>query len=302
VTSWHTAQKGALMMRSALQGSGTLLQVVNLEGGRGQVGGGHRGVVADIPSAGVHRRFCQTMAAIPWESLEKGQLWVVVLTYHNAPRDGLQARSDKKAFMRHLDRVLGPRGRGCWSGVWVKEFQARGSIHYHMVLHTPFGAPVDFGAQVRDAWLCVVHEKGDMAAFLHGVECSPVADVQKVKAYVSKYMGKSERNAAKAYQKRQPAWFKHGGRWWGVVGRSLCRRYEALRLRTLAEFVTVKRLLRSYVRSITHGYYTPKSYAVVNGMTVLGHGRDYAALRDFMRWLLMERLSVSAGDPALASV
>ena len=286
---WHTAHKGALLMAAALQGSGTLLQLVNLDRHGGQVGGGNRGEVGDTPSPGVHRRFCQAMAGIAWESLKKQDLWVLVLTYHGVLKSGLQARADKKAFMRRLDRILGPRGQGCWSGVWVKEFQARGSIHYHMVLHTPYGAPPGFYDIVRDAWLSVIHEDDDMAAWLHGVECSQVADVHKVKAYVSKYMGKSERYAAKAYQKRQPAWFKNGGRWWGVVGRSLARCYEVMLLHTLKEFVSVKRLLRSYIRSVTHGHYTPKSYGAMNGMTVLGHGNDYGALRDLMRWVFLQR-------------
>ena len=280
-------------MRAAFQGSGTLLQLVNLEPGKGHLGGGARGKVGDIPSRGVHRRYCQAMAAVPWEDLEKSQLWAVVLTYHNVLQDGLQARQDKKAFMRRLDRVFGPRGQGCWSAAWVKEFQARGSIHYHLVVHTPYALAASVAAAVRDAWLAVIGESEDQAALAHGVMCSQVADVHKVKAYLSKYMGKGERGSAAAYQKQQPAWFKNGGRWWGIVGRSLSRRFEAVTLHTLAEFVSVKRLLRSYIRSITHGYYTPKSYAARYGMTVLGHGRDYAALRDLMRWLSIERQNVA---------
>lgn len=232
------------------------------------------------------------MAGVPWDALDPRQLWVTVLTYHQVPRDGLQVRQDKKAFMRRLDRILGDRGKGFWSAIWVKEFQARGSIHYHLVIHTPYGAPYDFASQVREAWLCVVHEDEDLAAFLHGVECSRAESMQRVKGYLSKYMGKSERFEAKAYQKRQPSWFKHGGRWWGIVGRTLSRSYETLRLLTVGEFVAVKRLFRSYVRSITQGRYTPRSYAAMYGMTVLGHGSDYAALRDFMRWVTMQRQGV----------
>jgi len=280
-------------MVAALQGSGTLLQVVNLDRHGGQVGGGNRGKVGDIPSKGVHRRYCQAMAAVPWEDLDRFHLWAVVLTYHNVPVDGLQVRQDKKAFMRRLDRVFGPRGQGCWSAAWVKEFQARGSIHYHMVLHTPYALSDAVAAAVRDSWLAVIGEIDDGAAQAHGVMCSQVNNIQKIKGYLSKYMGKGERGSAAAYQKKQPGWFKHGGRWWGIVGRSLGRRYEAVTLHTLAEFVSVKRLLRSYIRSITHGYYTPKSYGAMDGMTVLGHGRDYAALRDLMRWLSSQRLTVA---------
>lgn len=293
--SWHTSQKGAQQMRAALQGSGTFLQLLNLEPQeRPFASGGLRGRVGDVPSAGVQRRYCQAVAAVPWEDLRPEDVWACVLTYHNVPRNGLQVREDKKAFCRRLDRVLGDRGKGTWAALWVKEFQARGSIHYHMVLHTPYGAPAGFPDIVRDAWLGVIGEASDEAAKVHGVMCSQVVDMHKVKAYVSKYMGKSERSSAKAYQKRQPAWFKNGGRWWGIVGRSLCRRYEAFMLHTRAEFVSIKRLIRSYSSAITHGHYVPHSYRAESGMSLLTHGRDYQVLRDLVRWVTMQRQGVCA--------
>lgn len=289
---WHTIHKGALLYPCGLQGSGTLLQLVNTGPKREYLGGGLRGIVGDMPSRGSHRRFCQAMAGVPWENFELKDLWVVVLTYHGVPRDGLQVRRDKKALFRRLDRLLGPRGKGCWGGIWVKEFQERGSWHLHAVLHTPLGAPYAFNLLVRDMWLSIIHEDNDLAAFLHGVECSRAVSMQKVKGYLSKYMGKSGQEGVKSYQKRQPAWFKGGGRWWGVLGHTLARHYESFRLQTVSEFHTVKRLFRGYVRSITGGKYTPKSYGAMYGMTILGHGADYAALRGFIRWLSGERLRV----------
>lgn len=286
---WHTGHKCALPINAAFQGSGTLLQVVNLDRSGGRIGGGSRGIVGDLPSRGSHRRFCQAMAATPWDDLRLDDLWVIVLTYHGIPRDGLRVREDRRAFMRRMDRVLGDRGKGCWSMIWVKEFQKRGSWHLHGVLHTPWGAPAGFYDIVRDAWLGVIREDNDLAAYLHGVECSKAVSMEKVKGYLSKYMGKSCREGAKAYQKKQPGWFKHGGRWWGIVGHTLARSYKAIRLQTVAEFVTVKRLLRSYVRSITQGRYTPRVYQMLNGMTVLGHGRDRAAWEQMARWVVGQR-------------
>jgi hypothetical protein len=103
-------------MMSALQGSGTLLELVNLEKGGGFLGVRRtRGVVGQTPSKGVHRRYCQAVAAVPWESMRSEDLWAVVLTYHNVPRDGLQVRDDKKAFMRRLDRILGEGIPEAWS-------------------------------------------------------------------------------------------------------------------------------------------------------------------------------------------
>jgi hypothetical protein len=301
ISPWHTPHKGALLMRGAFQGSGTLLELVNLEGIGGRIGGGSRGIVGDLPSRGSHRRFCQAMAGVPWDSLRSQDLWVTVLTYHGVPRDGAQVRADKKAFMRRIDRILGDRGKGLWGMIWVKEFQERGSWHLHGVMHTPYGALPGFAEMVRDAWLAVIGESQDKAARLHGVQCSQAVNMQKVKGYLSKYMGKSCREGAKAYQKRQPRWFKNGGRWWGIVGHTLSRAYKVILIHTLGEFVQVKRLLRSYVRSVTHGRYTPKPYRAMNGQTVLGHGADCSAWESIARWIRSERVAIASCAIACAN-
>jgi len=159
--------------------------------------------------------------------------------------------------------------------IWVKEFQKRGSWHLHGVLHVP-GANVPVGLEVDfialKAWLEVVHETDMEAAWRYGVQCSVVERIQNVKRYLGKYMRKKGRSAAKAYEKVQPLWFKDGGRWWGVVGVTLTRSYETLRVRTVAEFIAIKRVLRSYVNSITHGHYRPKSYGAMYGSMILAHG------------------------------
>lgn len=291
-TPWHTLHKGALHYPCVMQGSGNLVELLNFAPKRGYSAGDYRGAIGDLPSEGTHRRFARAMAAIPFEKLGVQDMWVVVLTYPGIPEDGRKVAREKKAFFRRLDRVLGEH---CWSMIWVKEFQRRGSVHFHGVLHVPFGAPpgLEVDYIVRKAWLEVIQQEHNLAAWLHGVECSRAVSMQAIKRYESKHMGKHGRECAKAYQKVQPSWFKGGGRWWGIIGQTLIRSYETFRLRTVAEFIAVKRLLRSYVNSITHGHYAPKSYGAMYGSTIIAHGPDYEFLREAIRWVTMQRPTVA---------
>lgn len=291
--SRHKPQKGARQCWTALQGSGTLLELVNVCPDRARIGGGSRGIVGNTPTPGVARRFRTAMVGIPWDTYDRHNLYCGNVTYHSIPTDGLRCRQQRKALFRALDRVLGPRGKGCWSGIWCKEFQKRGSVHYHFIIYVAGGVQIGGDRRslyeiVRDAWLKITGEEDDVWAWLHAVECSQVQDVRRVKWYEVKYMGKEGRHNAKAYEKRQPAWFRNGGRWWGIVGTGLARAYEALRL-TFKEFIDIKRLGRSYVQHITHGKVKLKSWCGTYGMTILARGADMAVYRDFVRWVASQR-------------
>lgn len=294
--SWHTEHKGALQFRTALQGSGTLVKLGVLDHEKGVPRGAIRGRIGNTPSAGTYLRFMRAVNEIPWDSYDRENIFCGNLTYHGIPRDGRAVRRDVKAFERRLDRAIGPRGK-CWGMIWVKEFQKRGAWHLHFVLHIPQGWSIAIEGRsvymvVRDAWLSVIGESDDLQAYLHGVECSTVENMHKVKAYVLKYMNKSARSGPKAYEKHQPKWFLGGGRWWGKVGRAvLAPAYESLLLHTYAEFWSVRRLIRSYIAHITHGRYVPPVWGN-HSMTVLAHGGDRCFLGELIRWLTLQRAPV----------
>jgi hypothetical protein len=175
------------------------------------------------------------------------------------------------------------------------EFQKRGSLHYHFILYAPHDLSSEEFHEIIDAWLRITGEADDIYAFLHGCQLSRVNDIRAVKNYESKYMGKHGRQNAKAYEKVAPAWFTNSGRWWGVVGGALQAAFESFRVHTIEEWYTLKRLLRSYVRSVTRGRYTPRTVAGWHGLTVLGHGGDLEAFRELVRWFTMQRQSVTGG-------
>jgi len=286
---WLSLHNGALQFRSALQGSGTLVKLQTLGANSGLFHGGPRGVIGNTPSAGSYRRLMRALSEVQWDSLNPENIYCGNLTYAGVPVDGREVRRAVKAFERRLDRKLGRRGV-TWGLFWTKEFQKRGAWHLHFLMYLPYGVPgVDCPGTlydiIRTAWLAVIHQEDNMSAWLHGVECSRVQNIRAVKFYECKYMNKKARAGAKAYEKVQPEWFKGGGRWWGVVGRKVFPvEYRSILLHTFAEFVQVRRLLRSYMRHVTHGHYVPKVWGN-HSMTVCAHGGDQCFLGDMIRWL-----------------
>lgn len=227
------------------------------------------------------------MAALPWDSYERETLYMGNLTYHKTPTSGLRCKEDLEAWFAALNRLFG--GRDVWGCIWVMEFQKRGALHYHFILRTPRVLDGETWHEIVGAWLRITGESDDIYAILHGCQLSQVQDIRRVKVYECKYMGKSGRSNAKAYEKVCPEWFNDSGRWWGIVGASLSPCYETFQLHTPDEWYTVKRLLRSYVRSITHGKYAPRTLAGENGQTILAHGGDLEAYRDFVRYISSQR-------------
>lgn len=294
---WHTTHITTEKLLTVFQGSGTLLQAraVHLSTRHQSTLHRHavRGKVGKTPSRGVNWRYCQRVAAIPWDSYERETLYMGNLTYHKTPSSGLRCKEDLDAWFSALDRIFG--GRDNWGCIWVMEFQKRGALHYHFILRTPRVLDVDMYHAVTDAWLRITGELEDVYAVLHGCQLSMVQDIRRTKMYECKYMGKEGRNNAKAYEKVCPQWFDDSGRWWGVVGGALTPVYVTFRV-TWREFLTVKRVLRSYVRSITHGKYRARTLAAGNGQTILGHGGDMVAYREIVRWLSAQRESVVLSD------
>jgi len=292
---WHTTHIPTRQSWTVFQGSGTLLQAKRIRLTTGQ----HiarkcrtvRGKVGKTPSRGVNWRYCQHMAALPWDSYAPETLYMGNLTYHKTPTSGLRCKEDLEAWFAALNRLFG--GRDNWGCIWVMEFQKRGALHYHFILRTPRVLDSDTWHAIVDAWLRITGESEDVYAALHGCQLSQVRDIRRTKMYECKYMGKHGRDNAKAYEKVCPEWFNDSGRWWGIVGGNLAPSFETFQLRTADEWYTVKRLLRGYVRSITQGKYTPHTYGADNGQTVLGHGGDLSAYRAIVRWLTMQRPIVS---------
>ena len=102
----------------------------------------------------------------------------ITLTYQKNMRDAVQAKRDLDAFMKRLAR----RSNDFWA-IWRMEFQKRGSIHFHLITHTPY-----WDAQsAQKAWNEVNGEDSP-----NSLDIEALRSFQGVMSYAAKYLGKVE--------------------------------------------------------------------------------------------------------------
>ncbi len=184
-------------------------------------------------------RLMKSISAINWESL---RLFFVVLTWgKQPPSDGKEAHEAVEAFWKAWNREYGSRP----AGVWKKEFQKRGVIHYSMWLTQPIVAgsqPIvaeNVNKFVHETWYRIAGY-GDLNHLIHGSHC------QEFVGSPLQYLLKECFAANKEYQNVPPLGF-HTGRWWGFIG-GLKPIWDEQEL-TIKQGVKVRRLLRGYLRS-----------------------------------------------------
>lgn len=98
---------------------------------RDQLRGGQKQKLTEWSSQS--RRNClRTLMACEWGAVP-GAPVMVTLTYAEVQMDGRRCRMDLKRFRRAWEYQWGPA-----VGAWKEEFQARGAIHWHLVLWVPY--------------------------------------------------------------------------------------------------------------------------------------------------------------------
>lgn len=157
-------------------------------------------------SAKSRRECIRQVNAIEWSF----PMWFIVLTWPGdislAPENGIEAR---RQFERLLYRIR--RRYGQPVGLWKKEFQKRGVIHYSLWLkRVPGVSEGEIEAFVKQSWHAIAGQ-GDEAHLYKGAhvaawEGSPV-----------RYLKGELFGAGKEYQNQAPRGF-HTGRWWGLLG------------------------------------------------------------------------------------
>jgi len=258
-SSWLAMHNGAVPARGAFRilRAGRVIKVkgkVYWEREDGQVGG----IKQEIRgwSAQSRRECFRTFAAIKWPE----RLTFLSLTYpgdiSKSPKTGAEGQRDLKAFRRRWERRFGE----C-VGAWKREFQRRGSLHYHLWLKTPEGVShEEIRAFVHRAWNEIV-APGDVDHLFAGAlvvewEGDPAA-------YVLKEMGLG---AKKKYQNEVPEWFQKPGRFWGLWG--LKPEWEEVPA-TASEAVQVRRCLRRFLSS--KGYKFRQRYPTQGITAVMGY-------------------------------
>ena len=163
---------------------------------------------------------------VEWKHIENRKVFMITLTYEGIPGDGREVMSDLGAFRRRLDRWTDERQIN-YGAVWIKEFQRRGSVHFHLLVVFSELLRGDYRFHLRAliefvsvAWHEITEssEKGLKAGTrVEGVRKTAVG-------YMMRYMGKD-------YQKNVPDDFCNVGRFWGFWNKkNMSYRYHSVRI------------------------------------------------------------------------
>jgi hypothetical protein len=180
------------------------------------------------------RRLAKACAAIPWGAFPG---LFVTLTYPGQfVKDGVVCSTHLQNFRRAWDRRYGAP-----VGVWKREYQRRGAVHFHLALVAP---GVDL-SEVREwasaTWFRIVGS-GDESHLKAGTQ---VEVLRHPPAHYFSCHGQHGRDE-KGYQNEVPEDFVNPGRFWGLW--NIAPDWVDTPL-TPAEWVECKRIVQAWSRS-----------------------------------------------------
>jgi len=112
------------------------------------------------------------------------------------PRFVERCKRDLHRFLRALRAELGEY-------LWVREFQKRGVVHYHLLAQHDVPE-----SRVSESWARATGQLDDGAVLEHGIKVDAIKSQGGVRSYLGRYIGKEQ-------QKELPAGVDGAGRWWG---------------------------------------------------------------------------------------
>jgi hypothetical protein len=107
-----------------------------------------------------------------------------------------RCQADRHRFLRCLRKEMG-------GYLWVREFQARGVVHFHVLTEQSVAQD-----RATEAWARASDQLEDEAVLRHGVKADAIASQRGVRRYLGTYIGKEK-------QKELPPGVDGAGRWWG---------------------------------------------------------------------------------------
>jgi hypothetical protein len=196
-----------------------------------------------------------------------------------------RCKADLHRFLRALRAELGEY-------LWVREFQERGVVHFHVLAEHNLPE-----SRAAEAWARASGQFGDEAVLRHGVKVDPIKSQRGARHYLGKYIGKEK-------QKELPAGVDGAGRWWG--------RSRGLRLMTLEDIVwldrddmfrrpaqlRIVRALRGYIERRFRRRYRGGAFLDFGGTLSAKLVQLAGRLREFYGWSpsLVERLEQSGWE------
>lgn len=267
----------------------------------GEVRLGTRGVIGEWSMQSRARAY-YALEAIDWGPW--GSIFFVTLTYPGGdwPRNGRVCAEHLRAVRRWLERW------GFKSGVWKREYQARGAPHFHLWLVCPLSQderPPGFLRALRQrlsrAWYDVVGS-GDPKHLAAGTQVKLLPPGQSAAGYFKAYLNKY---SDKEYQNRLPADVEAPGRWWGMFGKQHgFRAVWQFRECSLEELHKFRRMLRGFKRSRRRAAraaardagrpFAPRQRARVSRRVTANALAGAAAVVDFP-WSTFERMAHAIG-------
>lgn len=140
-------------------------------------------------------------------ALKSGYNYAITLTYRQ--RTPAESKRDIHCLHRRLRRQFKNQQ---WFAIWKMEFQLRGVVHYHILLHTEYEQSVHELRQfISQAWAEI---SGDPQLAETGTRVDPLY-IQTVHHAIG-YLLKHAAALHKAYQNQAPEEVQWAGRWWGI--------------------------------------------------------------------------------------
>jgi hypothetical protein len=188
--------------------------------------GGKRGIIRVFSQAS-RRRLMRFMARL---KTRKIRATFITLTFSGV-HDNVYAKKALKRFAMRARRAF----KGI-SGIWRMEFQARGSIHFHLLM---FNMPFWAQKKLQAVWEACTGENRSICdiRLVHGA--------RSVMAYVSKYIAKADNRTE--IPSLDDVAYQHApredlaGRFWGYINKELLPLGEAV-IGVLTERQTIKSL------------------------------------------------------------
>ena len=196
-----------------------------------------------------------------------------------------RCRADLHRFLRALREDLGEY-------LWVREFQARGVVHYHVLAEEEISQE-----RAAEAWARASGQFDDEAVLRHGVKVDSIRSQGGAKRYLGQYIGKER-------QKELPKGVDGAGRWWG--------RSRGLKLAVLEDIVwldlndmvprkpqlRIVRILRRFIEKRFRRRYRGGAFIDFGGVLSATLARLAEQLRKYYGWdpTLEEQLETHGWD------